>query len=135
MDYETKPTSRRELRLYAKLFRTICGYNEQEPIDPIWLLDRLPDFEGFGDIVVEIVYGNALPGNVPAQCIKQENGYTIQIKDTVYMGAYEKKTGGHRMHIMHEIMHAFAMITKKGIVITYYKPAGGYKYFKMQGDN
>ncbi len=32
----------------------------------------------------------------------------IQIKDTVYMGAYEKKTGGHRMHIMHEIMHTFA---------------------------
>ncbi len=29
----------------------------------------------------------------------------------------------------------FAMITKKGIVITYYKPADGYKYFKKQGDN
>ena len=27
MDYETKAASRNELRLYAKLFRSICGFN------------------------------------------------------------------------------------------------------------
>lgn len=108
MDYETKPTNRKELRLFAKLFRSICGFDDSEPIDPVALLDRLPDLEGFQDTRYEIVYGNALPGNVPAQCIKEDDGYVIQIKDTVYQGAYERKTGGHRMHIMHEIMHPFA---------------------------
>ncbi len=108
MDYETKATNRKELRLYAKLFRSICGFSSNECIDPVTLLDRLPDLEGFEDVRYEIVYGNELPKNVPAQCTLTEDGYMIQIKDTVYMGAYEKKTGGHRMHIMHEIMHTFA---------------------------
>ncbi len=108
MDYETKATNRKELRLYAKLFRSICGYNGYEPINPIELLDKLPDLEGFQDVRYEIVYGDTLPGNVPAQCIQTEDGYLIQIKESVYLGAYEKNTGGHRMHIIHEIMHPFA---------------------------
>ena len=70
MDYETKATSRNELRLYAKLFRIICGFNYLEPIDPIAPLERLPDMEGFGDVRYEVVYDNLLPGNVPAQCTK-----------------------------------------------------------------
>lgn len=49
-----------------------------------------------------------MPGNVPAQCVKNDNGYMIQIKEDVYRGAAERKVGGYRMHIMHEIMHAFA---------------------------
>lgn len=108
MDYETRATSRGELRLYAKLFRTICGFTADEPIDPIALLDWLPELEGFENVRYEIVYNNALPGNVPAQCERNEDGYLIQIKESVYCGAYEKKTGGHRMHIIHEIMHPFA---------------------------
>lgn len=108
MDYETKPTNRHELRLYAKLFRSICGFSKDEPIDPIPLLDRLPELEGFEDVRYEVVYNDALPGNVPAQCEKTEDGYLIQIKESVYNGAFEKKTGGHRRHITHEIMHAFA---------------------------
>ena len=107
MDYEIKPTSRAELRLYSKLFRSICGFSQDEPIDPIQILDRLPDLEGFEDVCYEIVYNNMLPGNIPAQCIPSEDGYLIQIKESVYLGAYEKRTGGHRMHIMHEIMHPF----------------------------
>lgn len=108
MDYETKPTNRNELRLYAKLFRSICGFSVDEPIDPIVLLDRLPELEGFEDVRYEVVYNDALPGNVPAQCEKTDEGYLIQIKESVYNGAFENKTGGHRMHITHEIMHAFA---------------------------
>lgn len=107
MDYEIKPTSRKELRLYSKLFRSICGFSDNEPIDPVILLDRLPDLEGFEDVRYEIVYNNNLPGNVPAQCIPTEDGYLIQIKESVYKGAFERKVGGSRMHIMHEIMHAF----------------------------
>lgn len=107
MDYEIKPTSRNELRLYSKLFRSICGYSDDEPIDPIELLDRLPDLEGFEDVRYEIVYNNSLPGNVPAQCITTEDGYLIQIKESVYISAFDRKVGGSRMHIMHEIMHVF----------------------------
>lgn len=108
MDYETKPTNRNELRHCAKLFRAICGFTADEPIDPIILLDKLPDLDGFEDVRYEVVYNNTLPGNVPAQCEITEDGYLIQIKDSVYTGAYEKGIGGHRMHIMHEIMHVFA---------------------------
>ena len=81
MDYETKATNRKELRLYAKLFRSICGFSPDECIDPVILLDKLPDLEGFEDVRYEIVYGNALPKNVPAQCTQTEDGYLIQIKD------------------------------------------------------
>lgn len=108
MDYETKATNRRELRLYAVLFRSICGLSSDECVDPVELLDKLPDLEGFEDVRYEIVYGNELPKNVAAQCAKVDDGYVIQIKETVYMGAYKNKTGGHRMHIMHEIMHVYA---------------------------
>ena len=96
------------MRACAKLFRSICGFSQDEPIDPIVLLDRLPDLEAFEDVRYEIVYNDTLPGNVPAQCEKTDDGWLIQIKESVYKGAYEKKTGGHRMHIMHEIMHPFA---------------------------
>ena len=91
MDYETKPTNRGELRLYAKLFRSICGFSKDEPIDPVELLDRLPELEGFEDVRYEVVYNDALPGNVPAQCEKTEDGYLIQIKESVYNGALRKK--------------------------------------------
>ena len=95
MDYETRATNRYELRLYALLFRSICGFSSDECIDPVVLLDRLPDLAGFEDVRYEIVYGNELPKNVPAQCSSTDDGYLIQIKDTVYIGAHEKKTGGH----------------------------------------
>lgn len=108
MDYETKPVSRQHIRLYAKIFRFICGFTMDEPIDPVALLDRLPDLEGFGNVCYEIVEDDELPYNVPAQCNRNEDGYLILIKESVYSGAYENVTGGHRMHIMHEIMHVFA---------------------------
>lgn len=107
MDYEIQPTSRNELRLYAKLFRSICGFSNTEPIDPIYLLDRLPSLEGFENVRYEIIYNNELPGHVPAQCIPIEDGYIIQIKESVFNSAHLKKTGGSRMHIMHEIMHVY----------------------------
>ncbi len=107
MDYEIRPTSRNELRLYAKLFRSICGFSEDEPIDPIFLLERLPDLEDFEDVGYVVVYNDALPVDVPAQCALSENGYLIQIKESVYNDARLKKAGGPRMHVMHEIMHVY----------------------------
>ena len=107
MDYEIRPTNRNELRLYGKLFRSICGFSKDEPIDPVSLLDKLPDLEGFENVHYEIVYNNELPGAVPAQCTPYEDGYLIQIKESVYNSARIKKTGGSRMHIIHEIMHPY----------------------------
>ena len=108
MDYLTQPASRNDLRYCAKFFRSICHFTADEPIDPVVLLDQLRDLDGFSDVNYEIVEDSILPGNVPAQCIMSEENYLIQIKESVYIGAYEKKIGGHRMHIMHEIMHVFA---------------------------
>ena len=54
MDYETKATNRRELRLYALLFRSICGFTPDECIDPIALLDRLPDSDGTPSVEINI---------------------------------------------------------------------------------
>ena len=107
MDFETKPASRKELRLYAKLFRSICGLSPDEPVDPIELLDKLPDLEGFEDVRYEVVEDDSLPGTVPALCDKTDDGYLIKIKESVYLGAHERRVGGHRMHIMHEIMHPY----------------------------
>ncbi len=108
MDYETKATNRQALRLYARLFRVLCGFSQSEPIDPVMLLDRLPDLPCFRDVGYVILDDKELPANVPAQCIKNDDGYLIQIKDSVFSGAYKNKTGGYRMHIMHEIVHVFA---------------------------
>lgn len=108
MDYETRPTNRRELRLFSKLFRIRCGFTIDEPIDPLLLLDRLPDISGFENVRYEIVEDSELPGNVPAQCDQNDTGFIIKVKESIYDGAYEKNLGGNRMHIMHEIMHPFA---------------------------
>ena len=106
MDYETYPTSRAKVRLYAKLFRRIFKLSQCGPIDPLMLLDRLS--EVFDDVFYEIVEKSELPDNVPARCIMtKKEGFIIQIADYVYEGAYEKKTGGYRMHIMHEILHPY----------------------------
>ena len=53
MDYETKATNRKELRLYAKLFRSICGFSPNECIDPILLLDKLPELNELMIMVTE----------------------------------------------------------------------------------
>ena len=108
MDYETKATNRNELRACAFLFRHICELSPDEPIDPLILLEKLPDIKPFRNVGYEIVEDSALEWNVPAQCDQVGNTYTIKIKNSVYTRAYEKRSGGDRMHITHEIMHAYA---------------------------
>lgn len=108
MHYITRPTSRKEIRILAKAFRNICGYNATEPIDPVELLDRLPNIKGLEDVFYTVVGDNELAENVPAQCDLTNEGYQIKIKESVYVGACERRVGGSRMHIMHEIAHAFA---------------------------
>lgn len=106
MDYETRPTSRAKVRLFAKMFRYIFGLPQYGPINPLMLLDRLGDV--FDNVSYEIVEKSELPNNVPVNCILTENGgFIIQIADYVYEGAYSRNIGGYRMHIMHEILHPY----------------------------
>lgn len=53
MDYETRPTSRAKVRLYAKLFRKLFGLSLYGPVDPIMLLDKVNEI--FPDVFYEIV--------------------------------------------------------------------------------
>lgn len=106
MDYETHPTSRAKVRLYAKMFRKLFGLSLYGPVNPIMLLDKVNKV--FSDVDYEIVEEAELPKNVPARCIMTEgSGFIIQIADYVFEGAYERNTGGYRMHIMHEILHPY----------------------------
>ncbi|MDY4787829.1 MAG: hypothetical protein SO253_00760 [Bacilli bacterium] len=109
MDYETTKTcNRNEARLYAMLFRATFDLPQKGPVNPLQLLDSMSSVEGFEHISYEIVYGNSLPGNVPARgYFTEDGGYHIEIKESVYKGAYEKETGGYYMHILHEIVHPF----------------------------
>lgn len=106
MDYETHPTSRAKVRLYAKMFRKLFGLTLYGPVNPIMLLDKVNKV--FSDVDYEIVEEADLPKNIPARCIMTEGGgFIIQIADYVFEGAYERNTGGYRMHIMHEILHPY----------------------------
>lgn len=107
MDYETRATSRKELRLLATVFRGLFALPVTGPIDPLMLLDKMPDV--FGNATYEIVDRSEMPLNVPAYCIRTENGdFVIRIADFVFNGAYSKNSGGYRTHILHEIIHVFA---------------------------
>ena len=106
MDYETRPTSRAQVRLYANVFRKIFGLSQSGPVNPLTLLDKVNQV--YYDVQYEVVEKEELPANVPARCIMTDDGgFIIQIADYVYEGAYERNTGGYRMHIMHEIIHPY----------------------------
>lgn len=106
MDYETKPTSRKDLRRYAAYVRKLFDVPETGAFPVLEVLERLPEvFEGTG---YQIVEDNKLPPQTMARCIPNENaGFTIEIKESVYVGAYEKQIGAFLGFICHEICHVF----------------------------
>lgn len=87
------------------IFRELFGVSENEPFPVMDSLERLPDvFPGCYYYVVE---DNALPKNVVAQCVKNEEiGFTIEIKQSVYDGA-KKGIGAYLGFILHEMSHIF----------------------------
>lgn len=105
MDYETKPTSRKRLRYFAKLFRKIFRVGEWEPINVLQILEVVPII--FKNTSISIVNDWELPANVPARCTIANGKFQIEIKETVYNGAYKKKIGAYCGFIMHEICHVF----------------------------
>lgn len=44
MDYQTKPTSRKKLRVLSKVFRAIFGLNEIELVPVLKMLEKLPAY-------------------------------------------------------------------------------------------
>lgn len=106
MDYETKPTSRKDLRRYAVYLGKLFDVSETGPFPVLDVLDKLSDvFKGTNYLVVE---DKKLPPQTMARCTpKETGGFLIEIKESVYVGAYEKKIGAFLGFICHEICHVF----------------------------
>ena len=106
MDYRTKPTSRNDLRQYAKLLRRLFHVPETGGFPVLQVLDQIPDvFKGSNCLIVPDC---KLPAKTMARCFPNGNcGFTIEIKESVYMGAYNKKIGAFLGFICHEICHVF----------------------------
>lgn len=105
MDFKTKPLTREQIREIAAVIRKIFKCRKKYFFDVIDALERLPRI--FKNVTVEIVSDNDQQlKDAPATTITDFQGnYCIKIKESIYMGAYYKNTGGYRSHIMHEICH------------------------------
>ena len=106
MDYQTKPTSRKQLRIYSKYLRWLFDVSETSgPFPVLEALEKIPDvFAGSG---YQIVENNQLPPQTMARCYRNnKGGFTIEIKQSVYDGAYNG-TGACLGFICHEISHLF----------------------------
>ncbi len=107
MDYKTKKISRKRIRTIAQVIRFCfkdCVSKDGLNVNVIKMLELSHDI--FNCITYEIVEDDEL-GNIPSRCNPDFNGnYHIQIKESVYVGAAEV-IGGYRMHIVHELSHAF----------------------------
>ncbi len=106
MDYETKPTSRKDLRRFAMYFRKLFDVPLTGPFPVLEVLDKVSDvFEGCDYVIVE---DNKLAPQTMARCTPNDRGgFTIEIKATVYWGAYKKRIGAFLGFICHEICHVF----------------------------
>lgn len=94
------------MRTLAVFFRHIFGVNDGEKFPVLWALEQVGNiFEG---TIVAIVEDEELPSNVPARCYPDEYGnFTIEIKNSVYLGAKDKKIGAYCGFICHEMCHVF----------------------------
>jgi len=106
MDYETKPTSRNDLRRYAAYLRKLFDVPLSGPFPVLEVLDKINEvFEGSKYTIVE---DKDLPPQTMAQCSPNDmGGFTIEIKESVYKGAYEYNVGALLGFICHEICHIF----------------------------
>jgi len=78
--------------------------SDDEPFPVLAALETLPDVvEGTS---CQIADDDDLPANVFAQCrFKPSGGFIIEIKQTVYDGAYNDDNGAFLCFICHEICH------------------------------
>ncbi len=106
MDYKTKPTSRRDLRCYSQILRKIFKVPSTGAFPVLEVLDKISDV--FKDCNYEIVDDKKLSPQTMARCTpNDQGGFTIEIKESIYVGAYEKQIGAFLGFICHEICHIF----------------------------
>ncbi len=106
MDYKTKPITRRNIRLIAIFVRKhLFKCKNKYYFDVISALEILP--KKLHNVTYEILSDDDPElNNIPATTVSDmEGNYCIKIKESVYEGAYFKKIGGYRNHVMHEISH------------------------------
>ena len=106
MDYKTKSTSRRDLRCYSQILRKIFKVPLTGAFPVLEVLDKISDV--FKDCNYEIVDDKKLSPQTMARCTpNDQGGFTIEIKESIYVGAYEKQIGAFLGFICHEICHIF----------------------------
>lgn len=106
MDYKTKPLSRKEIRKMAIILRKRFHIDPYVPFPVLEILDKLSDvFKGCKYVILP---DEKFPKNVKARCCpNNEGGFTIEIPEYIYEGAYQKKIGAYLGFICHEICHIF----------------------------
>ena len=106
MDYRTKPTSREYLRDLVPFFRNLFKENDlTKPFPVLKALEHVPYvFEG---TTVAILEDHEFPNNEMANCIIEDDGFTIQIRQSIYELAYKENNGAALGFICHEICHIF----------------------------
>ena len=106
MDYLTKSTSRKDLRSYSTIVRKLFNVPLSGRFPILEIMDRIPSvFKGSN---CEIVEDDKLPPKTMARSIQNDDGgFTIEIKESVYSGAYEKQIGAYLGFICHELCHIF----------------------------
>lgn len=106
MDYMTKPTSRKDLRRYSKIVRRLFNVSDTGEFPVLLVLDKVSDV--FNGSWYEVVEDSKFPPQTMARCIPNDkHGLTIEIRESIYMGAFEKKVGAFLGFICHEICHVF----------------------------
>ncbi len=105
MDYKTKPTSRRDLRRYSQILRKLFHVPLTGPFPVLEVLDKI------SDVFKNCTYDKKLPPQTMARCTpNDQGGFTIEIKESIYVGAYEKQIGAFLGFICHEICHIFLFL-------------------------
>ena len=77
MDYKTKPTSRKDLRRYAKFVRRLFDVPETGPFPVLQVLDRISDI--FKDCSYAVVEDHSLPPQTmcfPSRPKKSEQAFS-----------------------------------------------------------
>ena len=106
MDYKTKATSRRDIRSFAKILRRLFRVPDTGAFPALNVLEKLGDV--FINCNYVVVDDRAMQLQTMARCTPNDvGGFTIEIKQLVYDGAYENHIGAYLGFICHEICHVF----------------------------
>ena len=88
MDYKSQKTmTRKTARIIAKIMRKLFGYNDDEVIDPIAMIELVPDI--IPNTFISIVENDKLDVNVPARCYFSNNNIIMSGSSTTNNAMYD----------------------------------------------